>query len=139
MRWQYTALEVDARTRLSAQADVVRDLAELGRGGWEAFAVTPPAPAYDDPDAAVPTYEVLLRRRLDAPPVETEYETVGVDVWIGVGASGAAKPRLRELGEQGWEAFAVTPPTVPPGEGARDPDESSYEILLRRRAEEAPP
>lgn len=60
-----------------------------------------------------------------------EYTSVEADTWLPLSAQGAAKERLQELGSQGWEAFAVTPPTPPPGDG-KDPDESVYEILLKR-------
>lgn len=60
-----------------------------------------------------------------------EYTSVGVDLWLPLRSQGGPKDELRRLGVEGWEAFAVTPPTPPPGDGA-DPDHSEYEILLRR-------
>ena len=60
-----------------------------------------------------------------------EYTAIRVDLWGPLGTQGGPKDELRRLGEEGWEAFAVTPPTPPPGDGP-DPDESSYEILMKR-------
>ena len=45
-----------------------------------------------------------------------------------LGAQGGPKDLLAKLGEDDWEAFAVSPPTPPPGEGD-DPDASSYDII----------
>ena len=63
--------------------------------------------------------------------MEWEYTTVAVDAWMPLGVQGGPKELLAQLGRDGWEAFAVTPPTPPPGHGD-DPDESTYEILLKR-------
>ena len=60
-----------------------------------------------------------------------EYTTVLVDTWLRLEVQAEPKQRLRTLGDDGWEAFAVTPPTPAPGEGD-DPDESTYEIILMR-------
>jgi len=60
-----------------------------------------------------------------------EYTSVGVDAWLPLGVQGEAKQLLLRLGDEGWEAFAVTPPTPPTGLGD-DPDESQYEVLLKR-------
>jgi hypothetical protein len=43
----------------------------------------------------------------------------------GFRVQGGVKEVLVKLGEEGWEAFAVTPPTPPPGDGD-DPDQSTY-------------
>jgi hypothetical protein len=67
-----------------------------------------------------------------------EYTSVEVDAWMPVGVQGGPKDLLRKLGQEGWEAFAVTPPTPPPGDDPAmdtstcDPDASTYEILLKR-------
>jgi len=63
--------------------------------------------------------------------MECEYTSVAVDTWMPLGIQGGPKEQLRELGRDGWEAFAVTPRTPPTGEGD-GPDESTYEILLKR-------
>jgi hypothetical protein len=63
--------------------------------------------------------------------VNWEYVSVQVDLWVPLFAQGGPKEDLRRLGAEGWEAFAVTPPTPAPGDGD-DPDRSSYEILLKR-------
>jgi hypothetical protein len=49
-----------------------------------------------------------------------------------LGVQGGPKALLEKLGREGWEAFAVTPPTPPQGTGD-DPDESTYEVLLNRQ------
>jgi hypothetical protein len=63
--------------------------------------------------------------------VEWEYTTVTADAWLPLGAQSGPKELLRKLGEEGWEAFGVTPSTPPTGSGD-DPDASSYDILLKR-------
>jgi hypothetical protein len=63
-----------------------------------------------------------------------EYTSVQADTWLALSVQAGAKQQLRDLGLDGWEAFAITPPTPPLGEG-EDPDQSVYEILLRRSAE----
>jgi hypothetical protein len=64
--------------------------------------------------------------------VEWEYTTVTADTWLPLGVQGGPKELLDKLGRDGWEAFAVTPPTPPTGQGD-DPDASTYDILLRRQ------
>ena len=64
--------------------------------------------------------------------MEWEYTSVAADTWLPFGVQGGPKEQLRELDLDGWEAFAVTPPTPPTG-GGDDPDESTYEILLKRQ------
>lgn len=63
-----------------------------------------------------------------------EYTSVQADTWLALSVQAGVKEQLRELGSQGWEAFAVTPPT-PPADEPEDPDQSVYEILLRRPSE----
>jgi len=60
-----------------------------------------------------------------------EYISVGVDTWLPLGVQGGPKEALVRLGKEGWEAFAVTPATPPTGLGD-DPDQSQYEVLLKR-------
>ncbi len=60
-----------------------------------------------------------------------DFTTVRVDAWVPLSFQGGPKEELRRLGAEGWEAFAVTPPTPPLGEGV-DSDASEYEILLKR-------
>jgi hypothetical protein len=60
-----------------------------------------------------------------------EYTTIQADTWLPLSVQAGVKEQLRELGSTGWEAFAVTPATPPRGDG-EDPDQSVYEILLRR-------
>ncbi len=60
-----------------------------------------------------------------------EYTSVVADAWLSLSVQGSAKEALRALGEDGWQAFAVTPAT-PPNAREADPDASTYEILLRR-------
>ena len=67
-----------------------------------------------------------------------EYASILVDTWLPVGVQAGVKEQLEELGALGWEAYAVTPPTPPLGENPNmpdsyDPDQSTYEILLKRR------
>jgi hypothetical protein len=61
-----------------------------------------------------------------------EYTSVECDPWLPVNAQGGPKELLKRLGDEGWSAYAVTPPIPPPGDGD-DPDQSSSEILLKRR------
>lgn len=63
-----------------------------------------------------------------------EYTSIQADTWMPLSVQAGTKHQLLKLGEEGWEAFAVTPPTPPFGEG-EDPDQSVYEILLRRPVE----
>ncbi len=61
------------------------------------------------------------------------------DTWLPISVQAGVKEQLLELGASGWEAYAVTPPTPPLGENPDmpppyDPDQSTYEILLKRRA-----
>ena len=65
-----------------------------------------------------------------------EYTSVPVDAWLPLGDQGGVKDQLRRLGAEGWEAYAVTPPT-PRLPEAYDPDASTYEVLLKRRIDDA--
>lgn len=60
-----------------------------------------------------------------------EYTSVQADAWLPLSAQGGPKEELRRLGADGWEAFAVTPAS-PLVHASDDPDESVYEILLKR-------
>ena len=62
-----------------------------------------------------------------------QYTTVTVDTWLPLGVQGGVVDLLEQLGQDGWEAFGVTPPTPPVGEG-EDPDASTYDVLLKRRS-----
>src|SRR5262245_36552810 len=86
--------------------------------------------------SAAPVFGQAPRRASVPAPVrvtsvEWEYTSVTVDAWMPLAVQGGPKELLRKLGEDGWEAFAVTPATPPPGDGD-DPDASTDEILLRR-------
>ena len=61
-----------------------------------------------------------------------EYTSVAADTWLPIGDQGGIKELLDRLGAEGWEAYAVTPPTPPLGDGD-DPDASTYSILLKRQ------
>lgn len=63
--------------------------------------------------------------------ISWEYTSVGVDAWLPLGVQGGVKYALSKLGNEGWEAFGVTPATPPTGTGV-DPDQSEYEVLLKR-------
>jgi hypothetical protein len=63
--------------------------------------------------------------------VPWEYTSVSCDTWLPVNVQGGVQELLERLGADGWEAYAVTPPTPPPGDGD-DPDLSSFDILLKR-------
>lgn len=60
-----------------------------------------------------------------------EYTSIRADIWMPLSVQAGVKEQLQALGSQGWEAFAVTPPTPPHGD-EEDPDQSVYEILLKR-------
>jgi len=64
-----------------------------------------------------------------------EYTSVAVDTWLPLSTQGGVKEALMRLGSEGWEAVAVTPPTPPSGM-TEDPDQSTYEILLKRRVDD---
>ena len=63
--------------------------------------------------------------------VHWEYTSVVVDLWMPLAGQAGPKELLLQLGAEGWEAFAVTPPTPPLGDGD-DPYASTYEVLLKR-------
>lgn len=63
-----------------------------------------------------------------------EYTSVSCDTWLPLNVQGGPKDLLRRLGADGWEAYGVSPPTPPVGEGD-DPDASTYDVLLKRQTD----
>jgi hypothetical protein len=65
--WEYMMVTADTRLPLGVlQPDVGELLYQVGREGWEAFAVTPPTPltAAGDDEPGESVYTILLKRQV---------------------------------------------------------------------------